>query len=308
MPRTKRTLVSQQEGSYHIISRINKTNTRFDEVEKEYLFNLISVFASGFFVQLHAYCIMGTHFHLLLTTLDNQAATASQDELLRRYRRMYGPKATPPSGSSSKYGCFQPDADGGTERLRTRLGSISRFVQELKQSFSGWYNRRHGLKGYLWHDRFKGIVLDKGESQLVCSAYIDLNPVRGNMVSKPEDYRWSSVGLRVRDPRAADELLCCTEEDLLWYRQFVYACGGVEREGKGEIAAELVEEVLKAHGRMGVGERLRYRVRNLSEGLAIGSYRFISEVQRRYNRKFIRPRPFMGKGILYSTRVLKAKG
>jgi putative transposase len=305
MPRPKRIVLSQDEGSIHIISRINKPGTRFDEVEKEYLFQLISVFASGFFVDIHAFCIMGTHFHILATALDRQAEEADRDELWCRYRLMYGEKSDPPSGSHKSDGCFEVDEDGGEERLRRRLGSVSRFVQELKQSFSLWYNRRHGLRGYLWHDRYKGIVLDHGEAELVCSAYIDLNPVRANMVRCPEDYRWSSLGLRVRDPRYADELLSHCEVDLCWYRQFVYSCGGVEREGKAGMAEGLVEEVLKAQGRLGVGERLRYRVRNLSEGVAIGSYRFRSEVQRRYNRKFIRPRSFFDEDILFSTRVLK---
>lgn len=307
MPRTKRVLISQDQGSYHIISRINKKHPLFDEVEKEYLFNLLTLFASGFFVRIHAYSIMGTHFHILATTLDIEAKEASGEELFGRYRLMYGEKANPPTGSAKTYGCFKVDEDGGIERLRKRLGSISRFVQELKQTFSRWYNKRHSQKGYLWHDRFKGIVIDRGEAQLVCSAYIDLNPVRADLVKRPEDYRWSSLGLRLRDPKHCEELLISCEKDLSWYRQFVYACGGVQREGKHKIDAHLVDEVFKAHGRLGIGERLRYRVKNLSEGIAIGSHSFISEIQRRYNRKFIRPRAFLNANLLFSTRVLKAK-
>ena len=307
MPRTKRTLISQDEGSYHIISRSNKKHILFDEVEKEYLFNLISIFASGFFVQIHAFCIMGSHFHILATGLDQEAQKASKEELYRRYRLMFGEKAKPPTGSAKTYGYFQADEDGGVERLRNRLGSISRFVQELKQNFSVWYNKRHNLKGYLWHDRFKGIILDRGEAQLVCSAYIDLNPVRANIVKRPEDYRWSSLGLRVRDRKYANELLSDFEENLSWYRQFVYTCGGVEREGKHTIDTALVDNVFKAHGRLGIGERLRYRVKNMSEGIAIGSHEFISEIQRRYNRKFIRPRAFFDRNVLFSTRVLQAR-
>jgi hypothetical protein len=276
-------------------------------VEKEYLFNLLSLFASGFFVKIHAFCIMGTHFHLLATMMDLDAHTAQKEELFRRYRLMYGQKAVPPSGSYKKYGSFQPDEDGGVERLRKRLGSISCFVQELKKTFSVWYNKRHGLKGYLWHDRFKGIVLDKGEPQLVCSAYIDLNPLRADLVKRPEDYRWCSLGMRLRDAKRADELLIHCEGDLSWYRQFVYSCGGVEREGKHKIDPHIIDEVLKVQGRLGVGERLRYRVKNMSEGMAIGSHRFILEIQKRYNREFLRPRPFFKTNLLFTTRVLKAK-
>ena len=141
----------------------------------------------------------------------------------------------------------------------------------------------------------------------MCSAYIDLNPVRANMVKVPEDYRWSSLGLRVGNRKYAEALLSHCEEDLSWYRQFVYSCGGVERDGKHSIDQAIVDEVFKTHGRLGLGERLRYRVKNMSEGIAIGSHKFISQIQRRYNRKFICPRPFLNQNVLFSTRVLRAK-
>ena len=305
MPRTKRTLISQDEGSYHIISRINREHVMFDDHEKEYLFKLMTVFASGFFVNIHAFCIMGTHFHILATGLDQDAKEASKEELFRRYRLMYGKKVKPPTGSCKTYGFFQIDEDGGVERLRNRLGSISRFVQELKQTFSVWYNKRHNSKGYLWHDRFKGIILDIGEAQLVCAAYIDLNPLRASLVKRPEDYRWSSLGFRVRKPKGADQLMVHCQENLCWYREFVYVSGGIERDGKEKIPYELVEDVLRVNGALGVRDSFRYRVKNLSEGVAIGSHSFISEIQRRYNRKFIRPRAFFKTNLLFSTRVLR---
>lgn len=307
MPRTKRTIISAEQGSTHIISRISRENIRFDEIEKEYLFNLLSLFASAFFVQIHAYCIMGTHFHILASSLDKQAQSATKGELFRRYHLMYGNKSNPPCGSWKSDGTFLADEDGGVERLRSRLGSISRFVQELKQTFSTWYNKRHGTKGYLWHDRFKGILVDIGEAQLVCSGYIDLNPVRAGLVDRPEDYRWSSLGLKVRDGKMAGEFLKSVVDDMRWYREFVYVSGGVEREGSGRIADEVVDEVLRVNGELGIGDSLRYRVRNISEGLAIGGYTFISQLQKRLHRKFIRPRAFFKTRQLFSTRILRLK-
>jgi hypothetical protein len=104
--------------------------------------------------------------------MELEAKNASDEELLRRYRHMYGKNADPPVGSYETDGSIIPDEDGGKERLRTRLGSISRFVQELKQTFSHWYNKKHDRKGYLWSDRFTGVIVGKGEAQLMCSAYI----------------------------------------------------------------------------------------------------------------------------------------
>lgn len=235
-----------------------------------------------------------------------------------------GNRQTPPVGSFQVDGSIIPDGDDGVERLRERLGSISRFVQELKQTFSCWYNKNHNRKGYLWRDRFKGIVLNKGEMQLTCSTYIDLNPIRASMVQCPEDYRWSSIGLRVRTPNRAKGFLGTMFEPigeeftastslwkkndayrLYWYREFVYISGGIQRKGKGAIPQKLIDDVKRFHGKLGIGDSLRNRVRNFSEGIAIGSFAFIAGIQEFFNRKYICPRSILQSKQLFTTRVLR---
>lgn len=307
MPRSKRQWISQQAGSFHIISRTSGARLMLDDEEKEYFLKLLERFAAGFFVQIHAFAVMGNHFHILATGLELEAMKASRELLIERYRLMYGKTADPPGGTYDDSGNLIPDADDGTGRLRERLGSISRFVQELKQTFSHWYNKRHDREGYLWSDRFKGVLVENGEAHTVCSAYIDLNPVRAKLATKPEDYRWCSLGLWVRDPRRAGKLLGdpLAGDSLARYREFVYMSGGIERQGKGHIAAEWVEEVRKYHGTLGIGDQLGFRVRNFSEGLALGSHSFISGLQERLKRKYIRPRAFMKGAVLFCTRVLR---
>jgi hypothetical protein len=63
--------------------------------------------------------------------------------------------------------------------------------------------------------------------------------------------------------------------------------------------------VVGFHGILGIGERLQYRLRNISEGIAIGNYSFIAELQKKYKRKFVRPRAVLGGNSLFSTRVLR---
>ena len=60
--------------------------------------------------------------------------------------------------------------------------------------FARYYNRRHDRRGYFWGDRFKSVIVDKGETLVNCLAYIDLNPMRAGLVDRPEDYRWNSLG------------------------------------------------------------------------------------------------------------------
>jgi REP element-mobilizing transposase RayT len=315
----------------------------FNEQDKEFFLELLERFAAGFFVQIHAFCIMSNHFHILATGLEKEANSASKEELFRRYRLIYGEEVDPPAGTYDSSGQLIPDADEGVERLRRRLGSISRFVQELKQTFSRFYNKTYDRFGYLWGARFKGVIVSKGEGQLACSAYIDLNPVRASIVQKPEAYRWSSLGLRVRTPLRAKKLLrplsilpgfsdgggdsadgmeSMVEPPLtplilnensydhfFSYREFVYVSGGIERRGSAHIWSELVNDVIDYHGRFGVMDRFRYRIRNFSEGTALGNYSLIADLQRSWNRKKIRPRSFMGRNSdcrwSFTTRVLR---
>jgi REP-associated tyrosine transposase len=337
MPRPKRHWTSQNSGSVHIISRVVGKQFLIGKKEKEYFLQLLERLSSGFFVQIHAFVIMSNHFHILATGMEKDAIVASEEELFRRYKIICPKTPGPPQGTYNSCGEFIPDEDGGIMRLRKRLGSISCFVQTLKQTFSRWYNKRHNRKGYFWGDRFKGIILSKGEAQLTCSAYLDLNPIRANIVEKPGEYRWSSFGLRVRSPKRAKKILHPlslsplindaknsligprvsvgpvilspqSKDNFSLYRKFVYITGGVKRKGSKSINQGLVESVIAYNGKLGIGDRLRYRVKNFSEGLAFGNWEFVFQVQERLKRKYIRPRSFMGSeeknSLLFSTRVL----
>lgn len=335
MGRPKRALVSQDAGSYHIVSRIAGGDFLLKDEDKDYFLKHLERFAQGFFVQIHAFNCMTNHFHILSTVMEKEAMQATEEELHRRYRLLYPKSPSPPEGRIDSYGTLIPDEDGGLERLRRRLGSVSQFVQEFKKTYSCWFNKKHNRYGYLWGNRFKGVIVGKGEAQLTCSAYIDLNPIRANMVEKPEDYRWSSLGLRVRSPKRANEflyplaILPTTESEgsivreffaplvlrknnydhLCTYREFVYRTGGVKRDGCAHIKAEHIDDVMAFHGNLGLNDRLGYRIKNLSEGLAFGGYALIENMQQQLNRKFIRPRSFMGRDETCSwsfcTRVLR---
>ena len=303
MGRMRRFRISEDRGSYHIVSRIHDELEWWTDDEKEEYLRLLERLARGFFLQIHAFCLMSNHFHLLVTAQERAAAAASFDELRRRYRAIHGRRADPPIGEQQPDGSVEPDPDGGEQRLRDRLGDVSRFLQEFKQTLSRWYNRRRGRKGTIWQDRFKSVVTDKrGDYEISQAAYIDLNPIRANIVTIPEDYRWSSAGLKVRAPRRAKRLLTPLKHPKLqqigegWYRMFMY-CAGVEpvkvNPHAGRIRKAYAEAIVARQGELGIFQRLRYRCRNLSEGVAVGSAAFVAEVQRRRGQKRIKPRPFL---------------
>lgn len=337
MPRGKRRWISEKCGSFHIISHTTENTPLFTDEEKEKFFNLMKQLAKGFFINIHSYCIMGNHFHILATGTELKAKRASEKELIRRYKAIYGKNAEPPEGSyDDNFSKIMADEDNGIERLRERLGSISRYVQELKQGFSRWYNKKHNRKGCLWRERFKGVLVYHGLGELICSAYIDLNPIRAGVTDLPEEYNWSSLGIRLKSPvmsrkflypiNYVDALETSVENKfsddrhytslpfmtvsqemrgIEWYRQFVYASGGIEIKGKAHLPQNIVEEVLQCNGYLGIRGRLCYRIRNISGGIALGGYATIEALQKKLNRRYVRSRSFIDSNWIFATRVLR---
>ena len=48
--------------------------------------------------------------------------------------------------------------------LRLKLSNLSEFMREIKVNFARFYNRRHHRRGYFWGDRFKGVIVENGET------------------------------------------------------------------------------------------------------------------------------------------------
>lgn len=46
----------------------------------------------------------------------------------------------------------------------------------------------------MWEGRYRATVVDTNQYFLTCARYIDLNPVRAQVVERAKDYPWSSCG------------------------------------------------------------------------------------------------------------------
>lgn len=70
--------------------------------------------------------------------------------------------------------------------------ALSRMMQAFARNYAGLFNGRHGRTGTLWEGRYKSCLVDSEHYVLVCSRYIELNPVRARMVGDPSEHPWSS--------------------------------------------------------------------------------------------------------------------
>ena len=69
---------------------------------------------------------------------------------------------------------------------------ISRMMQQLGRKYVSYFNKAHDRTGTLWEGRFKSSVVASSAYLYACCRYIEMNPVRANLVDAPEKYEWSS--------------------------------------------------------------------------------------------------------------------
>ncbi len=77
--------------------------------------------------------------------------------------------------------------------VRTKdAADFSLFMKKLNLSYVHHYRERYGWVGHFWQDRYKSQPIGKDSYFLQCGKYIELNPVRAGLVTRPEDYPYSS--------------------------------------------------------------------------------------------------------------------
>ncbi|MES9855665.1 MAG: transposase, partial [Sedimenticola sp.] len=70
--------------------------------------------------------------------------------------------------------------------------NISKLPQHVGRKYVPFFNHKYRSSGTLWEGRFKACSVNSDQYLLRCQRYIELNPVRANMVENPAEYRWSS--------------------------------------------------------------------------------------------------------------------
>lgn len=124
-------------------------------------------------VQIIAYCLMPTHFHLILKQLENNG--------------------------------------------------ISKFIGNILNSYSRYFNVKHKRRGPLWEAKFKNVLIENDEQILHLTRYIHSNPTTALLVEKPEKWLYSSYKEYLE---TSEELALCNYKNIIdiepkSYRKFV---------------------------------------------------------------------------------------
>jgi len=76
--------------------------------------------------------------------------------------------------------------------LETPEGNLSRGMRQLNGIYTQKYNWKYTKTGHIFQGRYKAILVDKESYLLQLCRYVVLNPVRANIVERPQDWKWSS--------------------------------------------------------------------------------------------------------------------
>ena len=280
----RKRIKNEGEGYYHLVNRCAFKQFLFQDSDKKVFVGMLRRMAEFSGIEILTYCVMSNHFHILVHVPPPRHL--DERELLARVRILYGAEYA--AEIRCRWDLYrktgeQARVEKEQSMLRKRMGDISPFMKSLNQRFSIWYGAHHtDFEGTLWQGRFSSTLVEGGGSLSAVAAYIDLNPVRADIVQDPKDYAFSGYGAAIAGDTDARKGLAAVygvtpaayAKVLRAYRGLLYV------RGAAAIDPAAVREVLSNPDKpsLSLPSLLRCKIRAMSKGLAIGSQQFTSGI------------------------------
>ena len=148
-------------------------------------------------------------------------------------------------------------------------GGLSRLLQFLGRRYVRYFNRTWQRTGTLWEGRFKSCVVQGVHYALRCHVYIEMNPVRAGMVSRPGEYQHSSYRCHAAGG-----------SHVLWTPHPEYLALGADQAQRLETYQRLLSARSAADAQ---------QIRDAThKGLALGTAQFKNQLEQLHHRR-LRP-------------------
>jgi REP element-mobilizing transposase RayT len=172
---------------------------------RDWIRRRMEALASVFGIDVLTYAVMSNHLHLILRNRPDVVAAWSDEQVAIRWLRVFPGRRleehlAEPTENDVRMLVNQP------ERLavvRRRLSDISWFMRALCEPIARMANRQDDCTGRFWEGRFKAQRIADEAGLLACAMYVDLNPIRAAMASKPEEAIHTSAYDRLQGERGA---------------------------------------------------------------------------------------------------------
>lgn len=144
---------------------------------------------------------------------------------------------------------------------------LARMMQWIGRHYVPYFNKKYGRFGTLWQGRYRATIIDSEQYFLICSQYIELNPVRAGLCLQPIDFHWSSYAHHIgvaSDPLVTDHMLYWALSNTPFGREAAYRAL-VQEAISSEVVTELSNTTLK--------------------GWALGSSKFKAQLEKEAQRR-----------------------
>ena len=200
-------------GAYHVCSRTVRRAflTGFDRQtgidyshRKVLLERRLEALVSVFGIECLDHTVLDNHFHAILRNRPDLVAGWSDEEVARRWLRLQRSELElndEPTPEQIAQFLLDP---ANVAQARKRLSSISEFMAHWKEPLARAANREDGVSGFFWQGRFSATRLGNDAALLVCSLYVNMNPIRAGLAKTPEEAEHTSTYARLLDRQAND--------------------------------------------------------------------------------------------------------
>ncbi|GAB7562010.1 transposase [Methylobacillus methanolivorans] len=144
---------------------------------------------------------------------------------------------------------------------------ISQMMQSIGRQYVRYFNYTYKRSGTLWEGRYKSCLVEAERYLLALYRYIEINPVRANMVEDPASYPWSSYQINALGKVSS----LCTPHDI-------YMRLGADQFERTQNYRGL----FKSHVETQLLDDIRLAA---NTGMALGQDRFKQEVERLTGRR-----------------------
>ncbi len=272
MARLRRLKIKGSDAYYHVMSRTVGQEFLLRNNEKDKFVEILEDLSNLFFVKVIGFSVMSNHFHLLIKM---ESVQHFDNEIITNRMRDY-------------YNREFILSNAEIYKLKEKLGDISEYMKLLKQKFALWYNKQNNRKGHFWSDRFKSVLIENGESLLNCLAYIDLNSVRADITTYPEDYKWSSISYRIKN---YDQIFFLSMDgisdiskanSIKGYLDYLYFTGDIQNfSPNSRMIKEKIDSYLIQPG------IFRSKANIFSNSIVLGSYSFVQDSYEKFGESIL---------------------
>src|SRR5262249_10253018 len=176
---------------YHCVTRCVRRAFLLGEGpndRKVWIESRLQELAEIFAVSVGGFSVLDNHLHVLVRLDPQTAENWSDDEVVRRWERLFPPRdiARRPLPVSDEWVQGHLLNAAWVARARQRLKSLSWFMKCLKEPLARLANHQDQTRGAFFEGRFKSVAILDEEALLATCAYIDLNPVAAGVATGPE--------------------------------------------------------------------------------------------------------------------------